>query len=140
ATVDDFWLIEDGTVRPFDGDLDEYTKYSQQKRSEENSALRNSSSAVDRKAQKKLEADARQRNAVLRKPVEKKLAKVEKDMAGFTAEMQKVVALLAEESLYLPARAAELKTARAKEAELKSKLDPLEALWLEISDELEALR
>jgi ATP-binding cassette, subfamily F, member 3 len=140
ATVDDFWLIEDGTVRPFDGDLDEYTKYSQQKRSEENSALRNSSSAVDRKAQKKLEADARQRNAVLRKPVEKKLAKVEKDMAGFTAEMQKVVAALAEESLYLPARAAELKTARAKEAELKSKLDPLEALWLEISDELEALR
>lgn len=140
ATVDDFWLIEDGTVRPFDGDLDEYTKYSQQKRSEENSALRNSSSAIDRKAQKKLEADARQRNAVLRKPVEKKLAKVEKDMAVLTAEMQKVVALLAEESLYLPARAAELKTAREKETELKNKIDPLEALWLEISDELEALR
>ncbi|NHQ85283.1 ATP-binding cassette domain-containing protein [Iodobacter sp. HSC-16F04] len=140
ATVDDFWLIEDGTVRPFDGDLDEYTKYSQQKRSEENSALRNSSSAIDRKAQKKLEADARQRNAVLRKPVEKKLAKVEKDMAVLTAEMQKVVALLAEESLYLPARAAELKTAREKETELKNKIDPLEALWLEISDELEAMR
>ena len=140
ATVDDFWLIEDGTVRPFDGDLDEYTKYSQQKRSEENSALRNSSSSVDRKAQKKLEADARQRNAGLRKPVEKKLAKVEKDMAGFTAELKKVVDLLAEESLYLPEKKDALQAARNKEIELKNKLEPLEALWMEISDELEALR
>ncbi|KPC55368.1 ATP-binding cassette domain-containing protein [Amantichitinum ursilacus] len=139
ASVDDFWLIENGNVRPFDGDLDDYTRYSQEKRSEQASALRESEGFVDRKAQKRAQAEARQKLASARKPLEQKLAKLEKQMAPLQAEHAKLAATLAEETIYLPERKNDLQSALKRETEVKAQMDALELEWLEITDEIEAL-
>ncbi|WP_148715558.1 ATP-binding cassette domain-containing protein [Chitinolyticbacter meiyuanensis] len=141
ATVDDFWLIEAGRVRPFDGDLDDYGRYSQEKRLEgaRASQPQGSGDTVDRKAQKRLEAEARQKLAVQRKPLEQKLAKVEKEMAPLNAEHATLTAKLGDEGIYAPERKTELQDALKREAEVKSRLDELELEWLELQDALEAL-
>ncbi|MGL4517414.1 MAG: ABC transporter ATP-binding protein, partial [Shewanella sp.] len=145
ATVDDFWLIEDGRVGPFDGDLDDYTRYSQEKRSGDKSAANAVVSAsqpatnVNRKEQKRLEAEARQKLANARKPLEKDLARIEAEMARITAEQATITATLADETLYLPERKDALQKILASELKLKEKLAEREAAWMAVSDEIENL-
>nr|WP_314898762.1 ATP-binding cassette domain-containing protein [uncultured Deefgea sp.] len=145
ATVDDFWLIEDGRVGPFDGDLDDYTRYSQEKRSGDKSAANAVVSAsqpatnVNRKEQKRLAAEARQNLANARKPLEKDLARIEAEMARITAEQATITATLADETLYLPERKEALQKILASEIKLKEKLAEREAAWMAVSDEIENL-
>ncbi|GAA5785167.1 ATP-binding cassette domain-containing protein [Chitiniphilus shinanonensis] len=141
ATVDDFWLIEDGRVRPFDGDLDDYTRYSQEKRLETNrqEGMTASGEALDRKAQKRAEAEARQRLAAQRKPLEQQLAKVEKEMNPLSAEHATLSAALAEEGIYAPEHKQRLQDTLRREAEVKTRLGELEERWLILHEELEAL-
>lgn len=144
ATVDDFWLIEDGQIAPFDGDLDDYARYSQEKRSLDKSASSaevnaqsDATSSLNRKEQKRLEAGARQKLANARKPLEKKLAKIETDMARVSQEQSIVTASLADETLYQPARKDELQKVLASESKLKLEMEALETDWMLITDELE---
>ncbi|SFN24911.1 ATP-binding cassette, subfamily F, member 3 [Formivibrio citricus] len=140
ATVDDFWLIENGTLRPFDGDLDDYTRYSQEVRQAAGQArLAASGEQVDRKAQKRQEAEARQRLSVQRKPLEQKLAKIEKELASLNTVHADQTARLADESVYAPESKDELQVLLKAEAETKERLETLEMEWLEISDQLEQL-
>ncbi|TJZ76241.1 ATP-binding cassette domain-containing protein [Chitiniphilus eburneus] len=141
ATVDDFWLIEDGKVRPFDGDLDDYSRYSQEKRQESNrqDALAASGEAVDRKAQKRAEAEARQQLAAQRKPLEQQLAKVEKEMTPLGTEHASLSAALAEEGIYAPEQKQQLQDTLKREAEVKARLNELEERWLALHEALEAL-
>ncbi|HSC80512.1 MAG TPA: ATP-binding cassette domain-containing protein [Chitinolyticbacter sp.] len=141
ATVDDFWLIEAGRVRPFDGDLDDYTRYSQEKRLEtaRASTQQGAGDSVDRKAQKRAEAEARQKLASQRKPLEQKLARIEKEMTPLGAEHAALTVALSEEGLYAPERKAELQDKLKRETEVKARLDELELAWLELQDAIEAL-
>ncbi|WP_035058677.1 ATP-binding cassette domain-containing protein [Andreprevotia chitinilytica] len=139
ATVDDFWLIEAGRVRPFDGDLDDYSRYSQEKRSSEATVLRSSDAQGDRKAQKREEAEARQKLAVARKPLEKQLAKVEKTLPPKQAEHAELTAQLQDAALYEIERKTELQTILAREAVLKAEIEALEGEWLELCEQLETL-
>ncbi|QLG87607.1 ATP-binding cassette domain-containing protein [Chitinibacter bivalviorum] len=144
ATVDDFWLIENGTVRPFDGDLDDYTRYSQEQRSAQDkqgkpAVLAASSEGVNRKEQKRQEAQERQKLADLRKPLEKKREKNEKEMAKVHAQQALVTEQLADESLYAAERKEELQQVLKQEVDLKAKVEVLELEWLELTEQIEAI-
>ena len=139
ATVDDFWLVENGTLRAFDGDLDDYTRYSQEVRSAENAQIRASGEQADRKTQKRQEAETRQRLSAQRKPLEKRLAKVEKELAELTARHAEQTARLAEEGIYSAERKDELQMTLKLEAETQQRIEELEMDWLEITGELEQL-
>ncbi|QKJ67686.1 ATP-binding cassette domain-containing protein [Deefgea piscis] len=147
ATVDDFWLIEDGKVQPFDGDLDDYTRYSQEKRSSDKSAVVAAANAisnsvaptVNRKEQKRLEAEARQKLANARKPLEKDLARIEAEMARISAEQATITSTLADETLYLPERKDALQKILASELKLKEKLAERELAWVSVSEEIDNL-
>ncbi|MBB5190609.1 ATP-binding cassette subfamily F protein 3 [Silvimonas terrae] len=144
ATVDDFWLIENGTVRPFDGDLDDYTRYSQEVRAaqqavNETQDAGDSEQRIDRKAQKRAEAEARQRLAGLRKPLEQQLAKIEKQMAVLTVENDELTAKLADESIYDPANKEALQTALRRKADVSTQLEEVELNWLDVSSRLEEI-
>ena len=140
STVDDFWLIEKGTVRPFDGDLDDYTRYSQEVRATDVPRLNASEDVVDRKAQKRQEAEARQRLSSQRKPLEQKLAKVDKELAILHEQHQRLTASLADESIYAPESKTRLQTTLQQEAEVKQRLETLEMEWLELTESLEQLQ
>jgi len=138
ATVDDFWLIEDGTVRPFEGDLDDYSRYAQERRTQQD-GLAVSGETVDRKLQKRQEAENRQRLSALKKPLEQRIAKIEKELHPLQEEHAHLTVLLSEEGIYLAERKDELQQALRRESELKARIEELEMDWLEISEALEQL-
>lgn len=138
ATTDDFWLVENGGVTPFDGDLDDYRRYRMEQSGNEEMPS-NSATGVDRKQQKRLEAEQRQRQAQLRKPLETRLRKVEPEIERLTAEKQQLEQQLADSALYEAAQKDVLKQALLRQSEVQNRLDELELEWLELQTELESI-
>jgi len=154
TTVDSFWIVADGVVQTFDGDLEDYrdwlTQHQANARREDaaaRQALRSEVSAsaeadvttVDRKQQKREEAEQRQRLALLRKPIDIKLARVEKELEQVQAKIAKLDTLIADPDLYSEARRQERVSSLAEHGELTKRAGQLEEQWLELQTELEAL-
>ncbi|PHV13294.1 ATP-binding cassette domain-containing protein [Chitinimonas sp. BJB300] len=141
ATTDTFWLVEEGRVKPFDGDLDDYKRYREQGGqavSPANGVVDNLTGA-ERKAQKRQEAEARQRLAGLRKPLEKELNKIDAKLAELGKQRAVVVDALGGEEIYSEAAKDKLRDAVRQKAELDSAIEALEMDWLELHTQLEAL-
>lgn len=138
ATTDDFWLVENGAVTPFDGDLDDYRRYRMEQSTNE-SVPSSSANNSDRKQQKRQEAEERQRQAQLRKPLEAKLRKIEPEMERLSAEKLLLEQQLADSALYEPAQKDVLKQALLRQSQLLARLEELELEWLEIQTEFETL-
>ncbi|MFC4158092.1 ATP-binding cassette domain-containing protein [Chitinimonas lacunae] len=141
ATADRFWLVENGGLQPFDGDLDDYKRYRDSGGGLPSAAMvaGTEASEVDRKTQKRLEAEARQRLAAARKPLERELAKVETEMARLSEEHSQLAAELAADSLYAPEARDRLKEALRRQGEVGARLGEVEARWLELQEQLETL-
>ena len=143
TTVDDFWIVADGKVIEFDGDLEDYQVWlgerQQTIRRQEQNDNPSSSPSTDRKEQKRLEAQERQRLSTLRKPLEKELAKIEKLMAQQSLRIEQIDALIADESFYSDERREERVKTLAEHGELSAKQAKLGEQWLELSSEIEDL-
>ena len=151
TTVDSFWIVANGTVQPFDGDLEDYKEWLaaqqlQQKRQQlaqastpSSNAGKADSSSTDRKQQKRLEAAQRQRLAVLRKPLEKKLTLIEQAMQQAQTELTKLDQLIADPDLYSEERRDERLNALSRHGELSKQHAEHEEQWLELQTELESL-
>lgn len=159
TTVDRFWIVADGGVQEFDGDLEDYRDWLAQHQSnarkqeligrqssntsshaiEENASGLSEISNVDRKQQKREEAQERQRTAVLRKPVEAKLLKVEKELETTQSKLKLLDALIADADLYSDARRQERVQTLSQHGELTKKHGELEETWLMLQSELESI-
>ncbi|GLR13149.1 ABC transporter ATP-binding protein [Chitinimonas prasina] len=140
ATTDRFLLVEGGRVSHFDGDLDDYKRY--RKETESKPAVAANAGVVvesDRKQQKRQEAGDRRRMSQLKKPLEKELGLLEKQMAALTEEKEALVAELAGEAIYAAEAKEQLKDKVRRQAELELTLGELEVRWLELQEELEVL-
>ncbi len=136
ATVDEYWLVDQGKISLFDGDLEDYHAYISQRPEEVSATTANDSSkpVVDRKEQKRLEAEKRQRLA----PLRKKQQTAEKQMEKLQAKLSEIEEAMADTGLYEAARKDELQKLLQNQAQLKSELDDVEMQWMELSEELEA--
>ena len=154
TTVDSFWIVADGCVQAFDGDLEDYRDWLTQHqanarredaaarqalRSEVGSPTDADTNTVDRKQQKREEAEQRQRLALVRKPIDIQLAKVEKELEQVQAKIVKLDSLIADPDLYSDARRQERVTSLAEHGELTKRAGQLEDQWLELQSQLEAL-
>ncbi len=138
TTVDSFWIVSDGQVREFDGDLEDYRDWLNARNAEERAeAAPRDGEAIDRKAQRRQEAEQRQKLAALRKPLQARLSKVESEMDKLRARLQALDALIADADLYSDARRAERQQVMAEHGELGKRLNTLEESWLEIQTSLE---
>ncbi len=137
ACADRLWLVADGTVKTFDGDMDEYRRFVlDQARAES----RKNGRPGDEEESKETLAAQRQNNAKTRRetaPLRKKIEAVEARMAKFAGLITKVDDMLAHPDAYAkdPAKATQLATQRA---ELVRALAGAEEEWLALSEELEA--
>ena len=144
TTVDSFWIVAEGAVREFDGDLEDYRDWLAARNAGERAEAarenaENGEAVVDRKAQRRAEAEQRQRLSALRKPLEAKLAKVEAEMEKLRAKLQALDGVIADPDLYSDARRAERQKVMAEHGEHGKRMETLEEQWLELQGSLEEI-
>jgi ATP-binding cassette subfamily F protein 3 len=110
ATTDALWIVADGKVAPFDGDLDDYREWVLNQRRRE--APEERRGGDDRKARKREEAQARQRLAEVRKPLLARQAALEREMETLVQEKESLDAWLASEAAYAGGRTRDAEGAR----------------------------
>ncbi len=138
ATADELWLVADGKVAPFDGDLDDYRQWVLGARGAAvDDPTADSSSVVDRRAQKRAEAEARQRRSDLRRPLQQKIAASEKIIDALSNEKRGLDDWLASPEAYVPENKERLKDSLARQVELGWQLARAEADWLAMHEALE---
>ncbi|MBB3310900.1 ATP-binding cassette subfamily F protein 3 [Rhizobium sp. BK196] len=133
ATVDRLWLVNNGTVTSFEGDMDEYRDLivaSGKKKDDEKQ--KQSEDQASKADQRKLNADKRASLA----PLKKKINEIESLTGKLEKLIQALDAELADPALYekAPAKAADKAKQRGEAA---AKLAAAEEQWLELSAEYE---
>ncbi len=130
SVVDRLWLVNDGTVSPYEGSLEDYRQFQIEKSKPAKKSKTNPEN--DRVVARRSAADARAKIAPLRKAI----AKIEKDMEKGKTTMAKIDTALAQPNIFTdnPDQAVELSQTRAT---IESRLVELEDKWLELSDALE---
>ncbi|WP_111517841.1 ATP-binding cassette domain-containing protein [Cupriavidus phytorum] len=147
ATADQFMLVADGTIRPFDGDLDDYRDWLlQQAAAKRNAATAahlaengGDATTINRKDQRRAEADERQRLSALRKPLTKELEKVEKRMAVLQTAREEIDQFMADEASYAEANKSKLMEMLKRQGEVNGELETLEEKWLELQEQIEQI-
>ena len=132
ACADRLWLVADGKVKPFDGDLDDYRRTVLSERSGSNANAAKSSANPSRSDVRRAAAEKRAETAPLRQRVKKAEALIEK----LTREIAALDEKLADGSLFTrdAAKAAELAKRRSDTADA---LAAAEEEWLSASAALE---
>ncbi len=141
ATVDELWLVADGAVQPFDGDLDDYRAWvlDRARAARHGDPPRDvGKSSTDRRAQKRDEAQARQKRANTRKPLLARRSVVEQDIERLGAERATLDAWLASTEAYAEDAKPRLVAALERAGEVTWTLARLESEWLEIAEALDA--
>ena len=138
ATTDSFLLIEQGRLKTFDGDLEDYRRY---RLAQENAAAAPAafSQSQNRKDTKRVEAQIRQEKARLGKPLQQKISQAEKEIAALSEIQTACEAFLAQEDAYSDANKTKLQQTLAQLAETKVKLEKQEENWLAWQEELEQI-
>lgn len=161
ATTDQFIIVADGKVEPFDGDLDDYkdwlfktklaaknvgkdaglpkTKETAKITSAVAPAAAPQVDSADRREQKRQDAEARQKLASLKKPIESKIKRLDEQLAKRNAQKATVDTHLANPEVYDKDKKKELTTLLTDQAFYAKELAQLEAEWLEQQEALEQL-
>jgi ATP-binding cassette subfamily F protein 3 len=96
AVVDRLWLVADGTVKPFDGDLDDYQRLVLDSRSEGNGAGAKGEAKAAGKDRRREAAQRREEVA----PLRKKIKEIETLMDKLQKEIQRLDLKLSDAKLY----------------------------------------
>jgi ATP-binding cassette subfamily F protein 3 len=155
ATTDQFIIVANGKLQPFDGDLDDYKDWLFQTKLGKGTdvlpvhkdtsddlpkvAPVTAAPTVDKRDQKRQEAEQRQKTAALKKPLENKIKRLEEQIAKRNEQKAQIDAQLAEPGIYDAANKAKLKTLLTDQAFYTKDLAQLEGEWLEQQQELEKL-
>ena len=133
ACADRLWLVADGKVTTFDGDLDDYRRRVLSDRDEGGDRGRNERAAKPARGAGNGKGEQRPNPKPLRKQVEQ----AEAEVARLTREIEKLDATLADGQLFTrdPAKAAAMAKARSDNA---SALAKAEEDWLSAGAALEA--
>jgi len=139
ATTDNLYLVHDGKVDVFEGDLEDYQQWLSdlQKQAQQGAAPKqdNGNSAQSRKDQKRRDAELRAQTQPLRKEIEK----LEKQMAKWQSQLSDAEAQLADSAIYDQSRKADLNVALQRQAESKAALEEVEMAWLDAQEQLEQM-
>jgi ATP-binding cassette subfamily F protein 3 len=144
ATTDQFLIVADGRLSPFDGDLDDYRDWLFKTKlapDEPPAPLpeKRPAPAADPRTQKRKEAEERQARSAARKPLESRLKRLEEQMAKLGAKKAAIDARLADPAIYGDEQKDALKTLILDQAYAAREIESIEAEWLELQRQLEDL-
>ena len=137
-TVDEFWLVHEGRVREFDGDLEDYRAFIRQSLLEEQGVEQKPSSTHSAEAKK----DKKRREADIRKqlsPIKKRVDKLEQEVESLQKSLADIETQLADTQLYEATNKASLQTILQSQTHLIKTLQDVEESWMENLEELEVL-
>ncbi|MEQ4924477.1 ABC transporter ATP-binding protein [Proteus hauseri] len=146
STTDDLYLVHDGQVEPFNGDLDDYqqwlvdqnrqeTQENKSQQEKDNGANTSNLSAQDKKEQKRKEAEFRQQT----QPLRKKLTTLESKMDKLSQELANIETALSDSGIYDISRKNELSDYLNRQGVTKSALEEVEMEWMTLQETLEEM-
>ncbi|WP_426578101.1 ABC transporter ATP-binding protein [Xenorhabdus stockiae] len=150
STTDELYLVHDGKVEAFTGDLEDYQQWLtelqrqqlRESQEEKNATGTDSStnnaqnfSAQERKDQKRREAEFRSQT----QPLRKRLTILEKQMENLSTELENIEEKLSDNTIYENDRKTELTECLYKQNNTKSKLEDIEVEWLDIQEQIEKM-
>ncbi|QXH61872.1 ATP-binding cassette domain-containing protein [Pseudomonas azerbaijanorientalis] len=138
STTDNFYLVADGKVEEFDGDLEDYTRWlvEYRQRNAPVSSTPVNPDKTDKKAQRQAAAALRQQLA----PHKREADKLEAELGELHEKLAKVDTSLGDSDIYEPARKNELRDLLAEQARLKVREAELEEAWMEALELLESMQ
>jgi ATP-binding cassette, subfamily F, member 3 len=132
ACADRLWLVEAGTVKPFDGDIDDYNKYVIERACGGNGRQMKKDRGEARRAAP--DRDQNPRAAKNAAQLDKRISAIEEKMRKFHDLVSRIDKALAEPAVYIedPAKVALLSSQRG---ELERMLAAAEVEWLSLAGE-----
>ena len=140
ATTDQFLIVADGTLQPFDGDLDDYRDWLLAGRGREAAARWADAAVLDARPQDAKTRRSRRRGSVcseLRKPLQQKIERVEQRIDLLSTEKRGLDEWLATSEAYIEENKERLIASLARRGDLAWELARDEAEWLELHEALE---
>ena len=147
-TVDEFYLVANGSVDEFDGDLKDYQQWLKNYNREpdalqpvvdevpiENPEIIESLTSAEKKIQRQQEAEARQKLA----PLTKQSKKLENEIEKLQKSLVETEALLADVEIYTESKKSELKELLENQTKAKKSIADKEEIWFDLQQELEQL-
>ena len=128
--ADRLWLVAEGTVVPFEGDLDDYREMLSGRTSGTTPAEQGGPTRRDERRER---AEARTALA----PVRERLKRVEAQLSKLAEEAATIDAALNDPRLYAGNRADLITRATARRVEIARETEALEGEWLALSEKLE---
>jgi ATP-binding cassette subfamily F protein 3 len=134
ACTERLWLVQNGTAKPFEGDLDDYRRRVLSDAGADNQPAAKLEPRPDPAAGRRAAAEKRTKTAALRKRV----TEAEADLASLSRQLQNLDAALSDSHVFArdPAQAAELSKARAG---VVAAIAMAEEEWLAASEALQAI-
>jgi len=152
---DEFWLVADGAIKPFDGDLDDYQRWlleqsrdaareqskgdkKRKKQAAQDAAPAAATAAAEAPkptADRKATAAVRQQRSEEQKPLRKELGNVDSRLAALARDREAAEARMAGATATPAERAEQGKRLK----QIGDEVEKLEARWLELSTRLDTL-
>ena len=127
ATTEQFLIVAEGELRPFDGDLDDYREW----------LLKSKAPPEPIKKTVAPTPKAAKPKTVNRKPIEARIKRLEEVMARLHARKAEIEARLADSTLYEQQNSESLKNLLSDQAYVAREIEQVEGEWLEKQAELE---
>lgn len=136
-------LVHEGAVTEYEGDLDDYAELVLEHRrlTEKKDASEKTSDTpvINRREERRAQAQERARIAELKKPLLTKLKKVETALAEASASLKALDTQIADTAWYETASPDAVADVLKERGTLASRVEALEGTWLEVSEALEKI-
>ncbi len=136
TVTDQLFIVCDGHVESFDGDLDDYRQWLANRKTttteQSKSSLPEKNNTINRKEQRKQEAEKRKQL----QPLRNKLKKLEKSLEEFEQEKIDIEQQLSSPTIYEEENKQQLKELLLSQSKIKEALEETEEAWMEVSETL----
>lgn len=144
STTDEFMIVADGNISEFGGDLEDYQQWLADRKAEERQERNEIANAgaepvLDRRAQRRQEAEERQRLSVLKRPLVKELNEIEPKLEKIQKRLNELQEAMADENFYSDENRNDRIEKLNEHGQLESQKNELEERWLELNEEIELI-
>ena len=137
AATDQWMLVADGRLAPFEGDLDDYKAWSREFQARGARRDTRDVPSVNRKEERRTEAANRKRESDAKRPFEKKLAAIESELKVLGEEAAVAESFLASSEAYEEAQRERMQETMRRRGEIATRMAQLEDDWLWMQAEME---